>query len=134
MILRSGSREDTLERALKGNVDLAPVSAAASPQRQDVVMTLWRTDDDEVAARLNSDLLALLLGRMPAQQIPMEKAFEGPYVLLRQWLRADLDARLGAGRKDSVRPPGWDVTGPELMLQVCPFTPVADTGAKAATA
>lgn len=96
-------------------------------------MTLWRTDDDEVAAPLSGDLLALLLGRMPAQQIPMEKAFEGPYVLLRQWLRADLDARSGAGRKDGVRSPGWDVTGPELMLQVRPFAPAADTGAKAAT-
>ncbi len=47
-------------------------------------------------ALLRSDPLALLLGMLLDQQIPMEKAFSSPYVL-KQRLGHDLDARELAG-------------------------------------
>ena len=45
-------------------------------------MTLWLTDEDEANRLLTQDPLALLLGMLLDQQIPMEKAFAGPRVLL----------------------------------------------------
>ncbi len=51
-------------------------------------MTLWLTDDDGANALLTEDPLALLIGMLLDQQIPMEKAFRGPY---------DLRARLQGG-------------------------------------
>ena len=44
-------------------------------------MTLWLTPDDEANALLSGDDLALLIGMLLDQQIPMEKAFRGPFVL-----------------------------------------------------
>jgi uncharacterized HhH-GPD family protein len=44
-------------------------------------MTLWLTPDDDANALLDSDDLALLIGMLLDQQIPMEKAFRGPYDL-----------------------------------------------------
>ncbi len=44
-------------------------------------MTLWLTDDDDANTLLSEDPLALLLGMLLDQQIPMEKAFRGPHVL-----------------------------------------------------
>ncbi len=44
-------------------------------------MTLWLTDDDAANTLLAQDPLALLLGMLLDQQIPMEKAFRGPQVL-----------------------------------------------------
>ena len=51
-----------------------------------VGMTLWLTDDTDANALLSRDPLALLLGMLLDQQIPMEKAFRGPF---------DLQARIG---------------------------------------
>jgi uncharacterized HhH-GPD family protein len=44
-------------------------------------MTLWLTDDEAANKLLERDPLALLLGMLLDQQIPMEKAFKGPQVL-----------------------------------------------------
>ncbi len=62
-------------------------------------MTLWLTPDDEANALLGSDDLALLLGMLLDQQIPMEKAFRGPYDL-GQRIGRSLDAADLAGRED----------------------------------
>ena len=62
-------------------------------------MTLWMTDDAEANALLESDPLALLMGMLLDQQIPMEKAFRGPYDL-RARLGHDLDAADIAARTD----------------------------------
>ncbi len=61
-------------------------------------MTLWLTDDDEANAVLSQDPLALLIGMLLDQQIPMEKAFRGPYDLQQRVGR--LDAAALAGRDD----------------------------------
>src|SRR3954471_23146177 len=50
----------------------------------------------EATELLRTDPLALLLGMLLDQQIPMEKAFSSPYVL-RERLGHDLDARDIAG-------------------------------------
>jgi uncharacterized HhH-GPD family protein len=42
---------------------------------------LWFTDDPEAAALLASDPFALLVGFAIDQQVPVQKAFAGPYVL-----------------------------------------------------
>ena len=62
-------------------------------------MTFWFTDDDAANALLTKDPLALLMGMLLDQQIPMEKAFRGPYDL-RERLGHDLDAADIAGRGD----------------------------------
>ncbi len=53
---------------------------------------LYITGDPDGDELLNSDPLALLIGMLLDQQVPMEKAFVGPYVLT-QRLGHDLDAR-----------------------------------------
>jgi uncharacterized HhH-GPD family protein len=62
-------------------------------------MKLWMTPDDDANALLAKDPLALLMGMLLDQQIPMEKAFRGPYDL-RERLGRDLDAADIAGRDD----------------------------------
>lgn len=52
-------------------------------------MTLWLTDDESANRLLERDPLALLLGMALDQQIPMEKAFTGPQVLLDRMGRLD---------------------------------------------
>jgi uncharacterized HhH-GPD family protein len=61
-------------------------------------MTLWLTPDDGANALLSSDPLALLIGMLLDQQIPMEKAFRGPYDLKERI--GTLDAADIAGRDD----------------------------------
>ncbi len=61
-------------------------------------MKLWLTDDADANAVLSKDPLALLLGMLLDQQIPMEKAFRGPYDL--QTRVGKLDAADLAGRDD----------------------------------
>ena len=59
---------------------------------------LHLSGDEQADALLGRDPLALLLGMLLDQQIPMEKAFRGPYVLAE---------RLGgAGRPRPRRAPG----------------------------
>ncbi|MCW2615784.1 MAG: HhH-GPD family repair protein [Frankiales bacterium] len=65
----------------------------------DVTTTLQLAQDPDADALLAQDPLALLLGMLLDQQIPMEKAFKGPYVL-KQRIGQDLDARLIAERAD----------------------------------
>ncbi|MFY1598901.1 HhH-GPD-type base excision DNA repair protein [Micromonospora sp. WMMD737] len=55
-------------------------------------MTLALPIDPEANELVNRDPLALLLGMVLDQQVPMEKAFSSPYVLA-QRLGRDLDAR-----------------------------------------
>ncbi|MBC7375421.1 MAG: Fe-S cluster assembly protein HesB, partial [Frankiales bacterium] len=62
-------------------------------------MTLWLTDDHQANRLLERDPLALLLAMALDQQIPMEKAFKGPYVL-RERTGADLSAADLAERLD----------------------------------
>jgi uncharacterized HhH-GPD family protein len=62
-------------------------------------MTLWLTPDDDANALLSKDPLALLIGMLLDQQIPMEKAFRGPYDLAAR-LGRDLDAADIADRAD----------------------------------
>jgi uncharacterized HhH-GPD family protein len=60
---------------------------------------LHLSGDPEADALLATDPLALLMGMLLDQQIPMEKAFRGPYDL-RERLGRDLDAADIAGRSD----------------------------------
>ena len=64
-------------------------------------MTLWLTDDDQANELLERDPLALLLAMALDQQIPMEKAFKGPYVL-RERIGGELSAADLAERPDLV--------------------------------
>lgn len=57
---------------------------------------MFLASTDEANRLLENDPLALLLGMMLDQQIPMEKAFTSPEVL-RERLGADLDAAVVAG-------------------------------------
>jgi len=59
-------------------------------------MALTLPIDPAASELLRTDPLALLLGMLLDQQIPMEKAFSSPYVL-RERLGHDLDAREIAG-------------------------------------
>src|SRR3954471_11472621 len=59
-------------------------------------MTLSLPIEPEATKLLHESPLALLLGMLLDQQIPMEKAFSSPYVL-RERLGHDLDARELAG-------------------------------------
>jgi uncharacterized HhH-GPD family protein len=59
--------------------------------RQDLVMGLHLTGNPEADALLDRDAFALLTAMLLDQQIPMEKAFSGPHVLV---------GRLGADRLD----------------------------------
>ncbi len=61
--------------------------------------TLHLTQDPDADHLLSTDPLALLLGMLLDQQIPMEKAFRGPAVL-RERLGQELDARVIAERED----------------------------------
>ena len=61
--------------------------------------TLHLSQDPDADALLGRDPLALLLGMLLDQQIPMEKAFRGPLVL-RERLGRDLDAAQLAARED----------------------------------
>ncbi len=61
--------------------------------------TLCMAQDEAADALLSQDPLALLMGMLLDQQIPMEKAFRGPYDL-RERLGHDLDAADIAGRAD----------------------------------
>lgn len=61
--------------------------------------TLCLSQDPDADALLSRDPLALLLGMLLDQQIPMEKAFKGPQVL-RERLGHDLDAAELAERPD----------------------------------
>jgi uncharacterized HhH-GPD family protein len=66
-------------------------SAAAPPP------TLWLSQVPEADALLARSPLALLIGMVLDQQIPLEKAFTSPYVL-KERLGRDLDAADIAGR------------------------------------
>ena len=55
-------------------------------------MALWLTNNPEADALLDRDPLALLIGMVLDQQVPLEKAFSGPYEL-RQRLGRDLAAK-----------------------------------------
>ncbi len=55
-------------------------------------MTVWLAQNPDADELLSSDPLALTLGMMLDQQVPLEKAFNGPQVLAE---------RLGVGRLDA---------------------------------
>ncbi|GAC1441131.1 MAG: HhH-GPD-type base excision DNA repair protein [Mycobacteriales bacterium] len=61
-------------------------------------MAIHITGDEQSDALLSEDPLALLLGMLLDQQIPMEKAFRGPQVLLERL--GALDARTIASAED----------------------------------
>jgi uncharacterized HhH-GPD family protein len=61
--------------------------------------TLHLAQETEADKLLSKDPLALLMGMLLDQQIPMEKAFKGPAVL-RERLGQELDARVIAERSD----------------------------------
>jgi len=61
--------------------------------------TLHLSQDPDADALLSQDPLALLMGMLLDQQIPMEKAFRGPFDLSRR-LGRDLDAADIAARTD----------------------------------
>src|SRR5512147_1659918 len=60
--------------------------------RQEITMPLSLPIPEEATELLHNSPLALILGMLLDQQIPMEKAFSSPYVL-KQRLGHDLDAR-----------------------------------------
>lgn len=61
--------------------------------------TLHLSQDAEADALLSRSPLALLIGMLLDQQVPMEKAFRGPAVLSER-LASDLDAKEIAERRD----------------------------------
>jgi uncharacterized HhH-GPD family protein len=63
------------------------------------MIALHLSQDEAADALLSRDPLALLLGMLLDQQIPMEKAFRGPYVL-QERLAAPLDATAVAHADD----------------------------------
>ena len=65
----------------------------------DPVAALHLSQDPDADALLSRDPLALLLGMLLDQQIPMEKAFKGPAVL-RERVGRELDAADLAARED----------------------------------
>jgi uncharacterized HhH-GPD family protein len=74
--------------------------AADPPVVHDLRMpTLQLTQDPAADALLGEDPLAILLGMLLDQQIPMEKAFRGPYDL-KQRLGGTLDAQAIAAHPD----------------------------------
>jgi uncharacterized HhH-GPD family protein len=74
--------------------------AVGAAERHDGRMTDVRlAQDPDADALLSRDPLALLIGMLLDQQIPMEKAFSGPAVL-RDRLGQELDARVIAERED----------------------------------
>jgi uncharacterized HhH-GPD family protein len=70
-----------------------------------VPTTLNLSLDPKADALLSKDPLALLIGMVLDQQIPLEKAFRGPY---------DLLPRLGVKKLDAAQIAGWD---PEDLVQ-----------------
>ena len=64
---------------------------------------LWLTGDTDADALLSSEPLALLIGMVLDQQIPMERAFKAPY---------DLKERLGARSTPRPSPPCPPTTWP----------------------
>ena len=69
--------------------------------REDEAMTLHLASTDDANALLERDPLALLLGMLLDQQIPMEKAFTSPRVLADRLGTDRLDA--GADRRATTR-------------------------------
>jgi len=59
-------------------------------------MALWFTQDPNANELLERDPLALLVGMMLDQQVPMEKAFAGPQVIKERLGRFDAGAIAGA--------------------------------------
>lgn len=57
------------------------------------MVKLWLAQDPDADELLAKDPLALLIGMLLDQQIPLEKAFKGPYVLAQRMGVAYLDAR-----------------------------------------
>lgn len=64
-------------------------SNAVGAECQDGGMAMWLTADPQANELLASDPLALLTGMLLDQQIPMEKAFAGPKVILDRLGRFD---------------------------------------------
>lgn len=71
---------------------------------------MYLAANPEADALLSDDPLALLIGMLLDQQIPLEKAFAGPYVL---------QERLG-GRLDARQIAGYE---PEAFAALCSVTP-----------
>ena len=74
-------------------------------------MTLRLTGNDDADALLSDDPFALLVGMLLDQQMPMERAFEGPYKLAQ---------RLGVDRLD---PRQIAAADPEKFAAVCAVPP-----------
>jgi uncharacterized HhH-GPD family protein len=55
-------------------------------------MAMWLTRDPQANALLEADPLALLVGMLLDQQVPMEKAFGGPQVIKERFGRFDASA------------------------------------------
>jgi len=55
-------------------------------------MAMWLTQDPQANALLETDPLALLVGMLLDQQVPMEKAFGGPQVIKERFGRFDARA------------------------------------------
>jgi uncharacterized HhH-GPD family protein len=75
------------------------VARVAIERKDDCMPDLHLSQDPDADALLGADPLALLMGMLLDQQIPMEKAFRGPYDLKRR-LGHDLDAADLAERAD----------------------------------
>jgi uncharacterized HhH-GPD family protein len=71
---------------------------------------LWLSGDEKADALLTKDPLALLMGMVLDQQIPLEKAFKGPY---------DLKRRIG-GKLDAARLAAMDVNELEEVFKKPP--------------
>jgi uncharacterized HhH-GPD family protein len=84
-------------------------------------MSMYLAAHPEADALLAADPLALLIGMLLDQQIPLEKAFSGPYVL---------KERLG-GRLDAAQIAGYE---PEAFAALCSVTPAVHRFPKAMAA
>jgi uncharacterized HhH-GPD family protein len=66
------------------------------------VMALWLTHNPEANALLERDPLALLTGMLLDQQVPLEKAFDGPKVIKERLGRFDVRAIAEADAEEFV--------------------------------
>jgi uncharacterized HhH-GPD family protein len=70
---------------------IGPCSRNYTERVSEIPARLWFTDDDEANALLAQDPMALLIGFALDQQVPVQKAFSGPKVILER--TGTLDAR-----------------------------------------
>src|SRR5215475_6991618 len=76
----------------RGSSPRAGVRTAWTADAKMARMAMWLTQDPQANALLEANPLALLVGMLLDQQVPMEKAFGGPQVIKERFGRFDAGA------------------------------------------